>query len=100
MTLEKEFHHAMIGVADFANAHRFGFRFRQMLGEYGGVETAKRLLAKGEIQSGLWELAQINTLDKSMEAYVIKENFLPLFCKEQIDEARRRLDELGYFKNF
>ncbi len=40
MGLENEFHHAMIGVADFANAHGFGIRFRQMLGEYGGVETA------------------------------------------------------------
>jgi len=98
MTLEDEFHHAMIGVANFANAHNFGYRFRQMLGEYGGVGTAKRLLAKQDIQSGLWELCQLDALDKSMEAFVIQEHFHPLFCEEQIEEARRRLEALKHFK--
>ena len=96
--LEKEFHHAMISVADFANAHGFGYRFRQMLGEFGGVGTAKRLLAKRDIQSGLWELSQLGALDKSMEAFVIQEHFHALFCEDQIKEALRRLAELGYFK--
>ncbi len=31
MSLETQFHHAMIGVADFANTHGFGIRFRQMI---------------------------------------------------------------------
>jgi hypothetical protein len=98
MSLENEFHHAMIGVADFANAHGFGFRFRQMLGEYGGLGTAKRLLAKEDIQTGLWELSQIGSLDHSMEAYVIKEHFQALFTPEELTEAFRRLEELGYSK--
>jgi hypothetical protein len=34
-----------------------------------------------------------------MEAHVIKEEFQPLFTDEEIQEARRRLDELGYFQN-
>jgi hypothetical protein len=66
MNLENEFHHSMIGVSDFANAHGFGTRFRQMLGEYSGVGTAKRLLSKQDIQSGLWEMGQQNALSKSM----------------------------------
>ena len=45
MTLDEQFHHAMIGVADFANQHKFGIRFRKMIDEYGAVDTAKRLLA-------------------------------------------------------
>jgi hypothetical protein len=51
--LENEFHHAMIGVADFANQHKFGIRFHQMIDEHGAIETAKRLLATREIQTGL-----------------------------------------------
>jgi hypothetical protein len=34
MPLEEEFHHAMISVADFANAHNFVIRFRQMIQEW------------------------------------------------------------------
>ena len=30
----------MIGIADFANAHKFGYRFRQMIGDHGAVEAA------------------------------------------------------------
>jgi len=37
-------------------------------------------------------------LDKSMEALVIQEKFRSLFCKDQIEEAHRKLDELGYSK--
>jgi hypothetical protein len=94
--LEDQFHHAMIGVADFANQHHFGIRFRQMLGEYGGVGTAKRLLAKPDFQTGLFELSRLHSLSKSMEAFVIQERFRPLFTAAEIAEARRRLDELGY----
>ena len=96
MDLENEFHHEMVAVADFANAHGFGIRFRQMLGEYGGVGTAKRLLAKGDIQAGLFELSQLNRLDISMEAYVIQDRFKTLFTPPEITEARRRLEELGF----
>ncbi len=96
--LEKQFHHAMIGVADFANQHKFGFRFRQMIDEHGAVESAKRLLATREIQTGLMRLWEMGSLSKSMEALVIQERFQPLFTPEEIAEARRRLEELGYFK--
>ena len=96
---EREFHHAMIGVADFANQHHFGIRFRQMIDEHGAVETAKRLLATRDIQTGLMRLWEMDSLSKSMEALVIQERFQPLFTPEEIAEARRRLDELGYFNS-
>ena len=73
--------------------------FLGMLHEYGGVDTAKRLLAKQEVQTGLMKLYELELLDSSMEAYVIKEQFKPLFSAEEINEARRRLEELGYFEN-
>jgi len=87
----------MMGVADYANAHNFGIRFRQMIDEYGAVEAAKRLLATQDVQTGLMRLWEMKSLSKSMEALVIQECFRPLFCEEQIAEARRRLEELGYF---
>jgi len=94
---ENQFHHTMITVADFANANRFGYRFRQMLEEYGSLQAAKRLLATTDIQSGLIRLWKMKALDKSMEAYVIQERFQHLFTSEEISEARRRLSELSYF---
>ena len=67
-----------------------------MLEEHGGKETAKRLLAKQEIQQGLMKLAEMGLLAESMEAVVLKEKYKPLFVGEEIDylsEARRRMDE-------
>jgi len=94
--LEHEFHHAMLRVADFANSLGFGQRFRQMLSEYGGLETARRLLAAPQAQSGLVEMYSHNAIHMSMEAFVIKPQFQPLFTDAEIAEAHRRLEELGY----
>ncbi len=97
--LENQIHHAMIGVADFANQHKFGIRFRQMIDVHGAVDAAKRLLATHDIQAGLMRLWEMKSLSKSMEALVIQERFRSLFSEEEITEARRRLDELGYNKS-
>ena len=70
--------------------------FLKMLHQYGGVEIAKRLLAKQEIQSGLMRLYELGLLDSSMEAHVIKEEYQSLFTEQEKQEARRRLGELGY----
>lgn len=94
--LEKRFHHAMIGVADFANQHRFGFRFRQMIGRHGAVDAAKRLLATRDTQAGLTKLWELKELGKSMEALVVQERFGPLFSEGEIAEARRRLVDLRH----
>jgi hypothetical protein len=51
-SLEKQFHHAMIGVADFANQHNFSIRFRHLFTES----------KTGKIQSGLDDL--IGTIKK------------------------------------
>lgn len=95
--LENQFHHSMIRIADFANSHNFGYRFRQMIGDHDAVEAAKRLLATQEVQTGLMRLWELDALDKSMEALVDIEHFHSLFTQEEIYEAHRRLYELGYF---
>lgn len=97
VNLEHQFHHDMIGVADFSNANGFGQVFSRMLGEYGGVETAKRLLATSEVQSGFTELCLLNAVHRSMEAFVIKPQYQSLFTEAEVAEAHRRLEEVGYF---
>jgi hypothetical protein len=71
--------------------------FLQMLEEHGGLETAKRSLAKSEPQTGLFELWQLDLLHESMEAVVLQDKFKDLFSDDEPAEARRRLEELGYF---
>jgi hypothetical protein len=98
-TLEAEFTAAMY--TTYEEGKKRGYYptyFLQMLGKYGGVETAKRLLAKREMQAGPIKLYELDLLDSSMEAYVIKERYQPLFTEEEVAEARRRLEDLGYFQ--
>jgi hypothetical protein len=99
MSLEEELTQALEGTIDAAKTrHYVPTYFMQMLGDYGGVGTAKRLLAKQEIQQGLIKLAELDLLGDSMEAVVLQERFQPLFSEEELTEAHRRLVELGYFK--
>lgn len=100
MGLEAEFTSTLRGTYDAACARGYiPMYFLQMLEEYGGVETAKRLLAISEPQIGLYKLWELNLLDKSMEAVVLQERFRSLFTEAEINEAHRRLDELGYFNH-
>jgi len=97
--LEAEFEHTMRGTYEAARQRGYvATYFIQMLEEHGGVETAKRLLAKSEPQAGLFNLWELGLLKDSMEALVLQDRFKPLFSEGEIAEARRRLDELGYFK--
>ncbi len=98
MSLETEF--TIILRGSFENARDRGYvatYFLKMLEEYGGVETAKRLLAVSEPQTGLLRMWELNLLHESIEAVVLQERFSSLFTEGEIAEARRRLDELGYF---
>ncbi len=66
-----------------------------MLARYGGVETAKRLIAAGEIQSGILRMAELGRLDITMERIMLEPEFAPLFTPGELDAARWRLDQLG-----
>ena len=58
-------------------------RFFQMLGEHGGVETARRLLATGSaMQTGLEELWLCKRLDLSVEAKVLLPKYQHLFSDD------------------
>jgi hypothetical protein len=99
MGIEAEFRQALEGTVDAAKERGYvPTYFLQMLAKHGGVETAKRLLAKAEPQEGLFELWRLGLLHESMEAVVVQEKYQALFTKDEVAEAHRRLEELGYFK--
>lgn len=99
MSIELEFTSALRGTYEAARKRGYvATYFLQMLEELGGVETAKRLLAKSEPQTGLFELWQLNLLHESLEAVVLQEKFMILFTDDERAEAHRRLKELGYFE--
>lgn len=98
MSLKFEFAQALEGTVDAAKKRGYvPTYFMQMLAEHGGVGTAKRLLAKSEPQEGLFELWRLNLLNESMEAVVVQEKYQTLFTEDEVAEANRRLEELGYF---
>ena len=70
----------------------------QMLGEHGGLETARRLLASRESQQSLFELYRLNLLHESLEAVVLQAKFCSMFTEKELAEDHRRLEELGYFQ--
>lgn len=99
MSLESEFTQALEGTIEAAKKRGYiPTYFMQMLAQHGGVETAKRLLAKSDPQEGLFELWRLDLLHESMEA-VICDNprFHELFTHHELNEAHRRLEELRYF---
>jgi hypothetical protein len=67
-----------------------------MLGDYGGLGTAHRLLASSEVSSGFAALYERDRLDLTVEALVVKSEFASLFTEDEIGIAQQRLDQLGY----
>ena len=76
--------------------------FMQMLAEYGGVDTAKKLLSKEKTQYGFTELWLCGRLDLTVEAHVVMNEFKELFAPEEIKRAKDRLlaHDTDYFKKF
>jgi len=96
--LEKRFNQAMFDIYKVAKRdinYTAGY-FLQMLSEYGGLETARRLLAKEELSDGFTELYLRDRLDLTVEAHVIKSEFQPLFTPAELKVAENRLRDLGY----
>ena len=95
---EARFHEAMLDV--YRNARqrcRYNATyFLQMVGEIGGLATARTLLQRSEPSSGFAELWQCGALDLTVEAQVLRPEFADLFSEEERAIARRRLAEYGY----
>lgn len=68
-------------------------RFAQMLGEHGGVGTAKRLLAGNSYSEGFTTLWERQRLDMSVEFFVLLPWYHVLFTETERAVARHRLNE-------
>jgi len=68
-----------------------------MLDRYGGVKTAKRLLATGDGRQGLtalFKLEGFHAVDRySVEALVLREPWGELFTENELSVAKQRLDD-------
>jgi len=94
--LENEFHKDMFRILEReheANLH--STRFRQMIEQYGGVETAHRLLKPDrELPPNTFGyLRKIGRRDLAMESYVVMEKYHPLFSSQEREIAQWRLDK-------
>jgi hypothetical protein len=96
--LKQNFHQAMIDIYKTAkrDLNYTASYFIQMISELGGLETARRLLAKDELSEGFTELYLRDRLDLTMEAHVIKPEFRPLFTPQEIAIAEQRLRDMDY----
>jgi hypothetical protein len=69
--------------------------FRKMLGDYGGVETARRLVKAPDIQGGMRTICALGRSDLTTEAVMLKAEYAPLFKQDELNAARWRLDQVG-----
>lgn len=96
--LEKQFDAAMKNIYKQAKAE-CGYNatyFLRMLGEKGGLQTARHLLRSSDIQYGFTELWQHGLLRLTVEAHVLKTEFAELFTEGERKEAASRLRNHGY----
>lgn len=95
---ERAFHDAMLEIYERAKQD-CGYnatRFRQMVLQHGGVETARMLLGSNQPSDGLTALWEHGRLDLSMECLVLRPDFADLFTDEERQKARKTLFNYGY----
>lgn len=94
---KQEFNRDMIDL--YNQGKKVGFnatRFLQMISEYGGYETACKLIAGRDDVSGFTELWDKNRLDLSME-YLVVHKWAHIFTEEQVKICAKRLKILGAY---
>ena len=70
-------------------------RFRQMIEQYGALETAHRVLQPDHKHppGAFSYLRRLDKLDLAIEYYVVLEKYRTLFSPEEIEIAQLRLDK-------
>ena len=97
MDLEAGFHQEMLRI--YEEAKEFGYYpnyFLGMVAERGGLSAAKHLLAGSQLSDGFVRLWEEERLDLSVEALALQDPWSALFAHEELAEARRRLEGVGY----
>lgn len=70
--------------------------FKIMMAKSDAVKAAKQLLKSNQWQDGFTKLWEIGKLSLTVEAHVVKPEYQPLFCKDEVAIARERLEKCGY----
>lgn len=71
-------------------------RFMQLVAQKGGLQAAKQLIAKDEGTYGFGVLWEKNRLDLSVEALVLKPEYVTLFSDAERIVCKNRLEKFGY----
>jgi hypothetical protein len=95
---EKQFNRAMIAIYQTAkqDLHYNAARFAQMLGEHGGLATARQLLWSDKPSDGFTTMWERGRLDLTVEAHILLTDFETLFTDADRQRARDRLDQYGW----
>src|SRR4051812_41466395 len=72
-------------------------RFRQKVTRDGGLAAAKHWLRPSKTTAGFQRLLDHDRLDLSVEAVALQEPWRGLFTQHELETARVRLEEVGYF---
>ena len=83
----------------YEEAKEFGYYPNYFLGmvmDQGGLPTAKQLLIGNNLSDGFVRLWEEQRLDLSVEALALRDPWSSLFTREELAEAQRRLDGVGY----
>jgi len=70
--------------------------FMRMFNENGGLQTAKILISSKDISDGFAKLYMHKRLDLSVEAIVLRDEWITLFNDEEIKSAEKKLADAGY----
>lgn len=90
--LVRQFDRDMEGIYDGAKSIGYNAtRFLMMLREYGGLETAHRLMQSDQVSDGFTELWMRGRQDLTVEALVLRQEYLELFTEDERRRASERL---------
>lgn len=99
MSLEAELHEDMLDIYKKAKkeAKYNAIRFLQMVVEFGGLETANKLINAENVSEGYTALWERGMLNLTVEALIYEnEKYHSLFTKEQYEKCIKRLKDYGY----
>lgn len=95
--LEMQFNEDMSFIC--REARKIGYNpkiFAAMVGEYGGLATAKKLVMQDKPTDGYIRLFELNRLDLTAERFVIEPKYKDLFTEDEIHASRKRLVDYGF----
>ena len=96
--LKKDFHVEILKVYERAKSEvkYNATRFIRMYSEKGGYETAQILLHMSDVTGGFTEMWKRGRMDLTIECFVLKPKWRPLFTEEDLNIARNRLRKYGH----